>query len=302
LQRLNAARVPTGSSINVVLCRPFKEELGTADSLHVAENLMEEYVIFRDAADVPIVVPDEAAAEAETESAKKPRGSIFGLFGGASAKEKWEDAADPATDSTKGNMDTDGSNTTGRGADKDEPRSENATSQSQKTQRKSLLQRARASLSWAKEAGDVAIITTCSSTEGIGIGSNSSSGSESAEVPVHSHNNSHSATSGSEGTSEELRYLRETNATLESRAEMYRLKAESAEDNARKAGLELEDVKADLEAAQQSEKRLLEEVAALKKQVLAANANANPSTRTLPLSTAGMHDKVARLKARYGNE
>jgi len=89
---------------------------------------------------------------------------------------------------------------------------------------------------------------------------------------------------------------------------MYRKKAESAEDNARKASLELEDLKADLEAAQHSEKRLLEELAALKKQLLAANANANAnafsssSSRTLPLSGVGMHEKITRLQSRYGNE
>jgi len=103
-------------------------------------------------------------------------------------------------------------------------------------------------------------------------------------------------------TNDELHHLRQLNATLESRAEMYRKKAESADDNARKSALELEDAKADLEAAQQSEKHLLEEMGHLKLQLLAANSANVSSARALPLTTSGMHEKIARLQARYGNE
>ena len=256
VQRLNAVRVPPGSSVQIVFCRPISDAIEVTP--HLAENLSDDYIVSMELTD-PVSVAKDA------KQSRERRGSLFSWSAAAAAADTSENVNKSSGPEQEAEL----------------------VAQKSEGSRKTLLQRARASLSWANSAA---------LTESMAAAATDSAENPSTNtVPAaHSHHNVRSHGVSSE---DELHRLQQVNAALESRADMLRKKAESAEDSARKIALELADAREDLSAAQLSEQRLLEELTLLKKQLLVSNVHI--SNRSLPLSASGMHEKMARLHARY---
>ena len=398
-QRLNSICVPPGTSISLVLCRPYFVD--SEARVHVPENLSEDYILFMEMTD-GFAPPSLATASASLGSSEgssfsssstdttsttstsqkqvqeqeehdnsptavrardKRLSSSMSIFSGWGVRGSSSNAStsiqyvehdqEHEQGQRQGQKDDDDKQNTNMNTHTDKASACDSISDSVKvdmatekddssTKRRSLLQRARASLSWVSSSSSVSgekepvavdtkIEIETKTEKTVGAGGSVKSHSHNARANAENHtdvggtggNSSSSSNSNSNSNSSsqeaEILQLRQANKELECRVEMYRTKAQNFEESQRKAILELEDVRIDLDIARQEEARQSEELQVLKTHIHEISMgrdmnNRRPSHETHghkmdvstrkhhPLSNLGMLEKITRLKNRYLQE
>jgi hypothetical protein len=284
LQRLNSYRVKPNSKCHITFGRPHRED---DEVRHENENLHEEFIICAQVTDQ--ITEKQASTSISTSTStkngdennnssvsKKNRGSIFGWKTEADTntndndnddKTKAESTVEASSASTSGDSDGD--------HDVDNDNESVATASTINSlpakpvpERKSMLQRARASLSWANSSALTEQINQLTTDDNKNTNTNTNTKEIEIEIEIK-----------------------------QTEYETMKIRAETAEKKLKLTQKECDDLKSKINEYEKNEMDFNIEIKDLTAQLHAANAP--NSQRSYALNQLGMHEKMAKLRERY---